>query len=93
MCHWIADHGARNLIVFSRSANAQERASQFSVEMERNGCKVKIMDCDISNESELAETLGACAQEMPPICGVIHSAMVLQVCMKPSYAKCRNCSH
>ncbi|KAI9879283.1 MAG: hypothetical protein M1830_009013 [Pleopsidium flavum] len=78
VCHWMADHGARNLIVLSRSANAQEKAGPFLAEMEKVGCRVKAIGCDISDESELAKALGACAQEMPPIRGVIQGAMVLQ---------------
>jgi hypothetical protein len=79
----MVDHGARNLIVLSRSANAQEKAGPFLAEMEKVGCRVKAIGCDISDESGLAMALGACGQGMPPIRGVIQAAMVLQVCMQP----------
>jgi hypothetical protein len=77
----MAEHGAKNLIVLSRSANAQEKTRPFTIEMEKIGCKVKAVGCDISNESELVNALTICAQEMPPIRGVIQGAMVLQVCI------------
>ncbi|KAL8720573.1 MAG: hypothetical protein Q9225_002592 [Loekoesia sp. 1 TL-2023] len=78
VCHWMVDHGARNLIVLSRSANAQEKASPFVAEMEKVGCKIRAVGCDISNAAELERALWACAHEMPPILGVIQGAMVLQ---------------
>lgn len=91
VCHWMTDHGAKNLIVLSRSANAEEKARLFMVEMEKVECKVKAVGCDISNESELAKALRECAQDMPPIRGVIQGAMVLQVCTQLHdiiYRKC-----
>lgn len=75
----MAGRGAKNLIVCSRSANAQEKAGPFATEMEKLGCKIKAIGCDISDESELAKALAMCTQEMPPIRGVIQGAMVLQV--------------
>lgn len=75
----MTDHGARNLIVLSRSANAPEKAAPLLAEMKKIGCRVKTIGCDISDESQLAKALESCAQEMPPIRGVIQGAMVLQV--------------
>jgi NAD(P)-dependent dehydrogenase (short-subunit alcohol dehydrogenase family) len=74
----MAENGAQNLIILSRSANA-EKSKPFAQEMEQIGCKVKAVGCDISNEDALAHALATCAQDMPPIQGVIQGAMVLQV--------------
>ena len=76
----MANHGAKNLIVTSRSANAEEKARPFLSEMDKIGCKVKAIGCDISDESDLQKALDTCVREMPPIRGVIQGAMVLQVC-------------
>lgn len=76
----MADRGAKNLIVLSRSANAQEKAGPFATEMEKGGCRVKAVGCDISDAAELKRALEGCRHEMPPIRGVIQGAMVLQVC-------------
>jgi short-subunit dehydrogenase len=72
-------HGARNIIVISRSASSQEKAAPFLTEMEKNGCRVKVAACDITDEHQLAEVLKACSHELPPIRGVIQAAMVLEV--------------
>lgn len=53
----------------------------MTLEMEKRGCKVKAIGCDISVESDVAQALEECAHDMPPIRGVIQGAMVLQVCI------------
>lgn len=83
VCYWMADHGAKNLIVLSRSAStARETAGSFFAEMDRLGCKVRAIGCNIADESDLHDSLAACAGDMPPIRGVIQAAMVLQVCVQ-----------
>ncbi|OBT54633.1 Type I Iterative Polyketide synthase (PKS) [Pseudogymnoascus sp. 24MN13] len=78
VCHWMVSHGAKNIVVISRSASSQEKAAPFLAEIGKNGCKVKVTACDITDEYQLAEVLKACSFEMPPICGVIQAAMVLE---------------
>lgn len=75
----MVERGARNLIVLSRSANAQEKARLFLEEMDKLGCKVKTIGADISDKASLSTALLECNQEMPPIRGVVQGAMVLQV--------------
>jgi hypothetical protein len=72
-------HGAKNVIVVSRSANAQ-KSGPFLVEMAKAGCRVRTVGCDISDEKSLANVLSTCAEDMPPVRGVVQAAMVLQVC-------------
>ena len=74
----MTDHGAKNLIILSRSANAREKAGAFVAAMEKAGCAIKTVGCDISNSSDLSNALTSCSQDMPPIRGVIQGAMVLQ---------------
>ena len=82
VCLWMADHGARNIVVVSRSASSPGKTAPFLAEMAKFGCRVKLAGCDISDESHLARVLRSCVQEMPPIRGVIQGAMVLQVCVR-----------
>ena len=78
----MADHGARNIVIVSRSSSSPGKTAPFLAEMDKYGCRVKFAGCDVSDESQLAEVLRSCAQEMPPIRGVIQGAMVLQVCVR-----------
>ncbi|KAL4975321.1 hypothetical protein BDW66DRAFT_152136 [Aspergillus desertorum] len=78
MAHWLASHGARNLIVLSRSAETSPAAVALAAGLHPSGCRVKLISCDVSVEAELSRAIDACSVDMPPIRGVIQSAMVLQ---------------
>ena len=87
----MADHGAKNLVILSRSANTQ-KADTFVTEMEKLGCKTKAIGCDISDALQLNKSLNLCLQEMPQIRGVVQGAMVLQVSMQRLYTECHDLS-
>ncbi|GME49746.1 ketoacyl-synt-domain-containing protein [Neofusicoccum parvum] len=78
VCLWLAEHGAKNLVVLSRSANAQDKAAPLLAELDKIGCKVKAVSCDIADETDVARAVAACSLDMPPIRGVIQGAMVLR---------------
>lgn len=76
---WFVEHGAKHLILLSRSA-ASRSDSKIVVEQLRSaGCNVVVQNCDVSNPADLAKTLDSCSQRMPPVRGVIQGAMVLKV--------------
>lgn len=77
ICLWLAEHGAKNLIVVSRSANAADKASVLLTELHNLGCRVKPVSCDITNETDVLRMVEAC-KDMAPIRGVIQGAMVLR---------------
>ncbi|KAI0912850.1 hypothetical protein F4823DRAFT_632847 [Ustulina deusta] len=78
VCQWLAEHGAKCVIIFSRSATTTEKTAPFEADMADLGCKVHVYACDISVKNELTEVLKRCQMSLPPIRGVIHTAMVLQ---------------
>lgn len=78
VCQWLAQRGAQNIIVLSRSANA-DKIRPFSEEMQHMGCKIYPVACDISDSVSMARAMEDCRNNMPPIRGVIQGAMVLQV--------------
>lgn len=73
-------HGARNLILTSRSAAAGGKAASFVTELQEAypGANVKAVGCDVSNEEDLAAALRSWAGELPPVRGVVQAAMVLE---------------
>lgn len=79
VCQWLAQRGAKNIIVLSRSANA-EKIRPFAEEMQHMGCKIYPVASDISDSVSMARALEDCRSNMPPVRGVIQGAMVLQVC-------------
>ena len=80
LAQFFVDHGAKNLILLSRSAESQRtKFPDFVANLERAGCRVALHDCDITHIQTLARVIKQCRQNMPPIRGVIQGAMVLQV--------------
>ena len=80
ICQRLVKHGARNLILLSRSAQSQViGAKQFLKKLADAGCRVAVRSCDITNKPDLARVIEECEQDLPPIRGIIQAAMVLKV--------------
>jgi NAD(P)-dependent dehydrogenase (short-subunit alcohol dehydrogenase family)/acyl carrier protein len=76
---WMADRGAKHIIIASRSGATSEAAREVLAELGAKGVNVVAMQCDVSSESSLAGMLEDCTgRGMPPIRGCINAAMVLQ---------------
>lgn len=76
---WMAEHGASNLILVSRSGRNNADAKDTVQALESNGVKVAVYSCDITDPAQMQSTVEQASQEMPPIKGVIQGAMVLRV--------------
>ncbi|KAL7624922.1 hypothetical protein AAE478_004136 [Parahypoxylon ruwenzoriense] len=74
---WMADKGAKYLILPSRSGPSQS-ASQVVEELREGGVHVATPKCDVSSITSLSAVLKECGSTMPPIKGCINAAMVLQ---------------
>ncbi|KAK4212160.1 hypothetical protein QBC37DRAFT_288666 [Rhypophila decipiens] len=76
---WMAERGARHLIVPSRSGPTSPAASQVISELQAQGVSVMAPRCDASSSASLSSLLKTCSENgMPPIRGCINAAMVLQ---------------
>ncbi|PNP51828.1 hypothetical protein THARTR1_07597 [Trichoderma harzianum] len=87
IAHWLVAHGAKNLILLSRSAgnldlpeNKDTSGALFVRELrESAGCRVKLVSCDVSLASNLVKALRVCADDgLPPVRGVVQGAMLLR---------------
>ena len=76
---WMADRGARNLILLSRSGKITDEVTDTLNVLEAKGCRVRVCKCDVSKRDELQKVLEECASTLPPIKGVIQGAMTLDV--------------
>lgn len=79
ICRWMASRGCKNIITLSRSGTQSVGATSLKDELERIGVKLAVYACNVSNHEEVDHALGSAAQQMPPIKGLIHSAMVIRV--------------
>lgn len=78
---WMADRGARHLIVPSRSGASSKAAAAVVAELEYLGVHVAAPKCDVALEPSVQAMLDDCARTMPPVKGCINAALVLQDAM------------
>lgn len=76
---WMADHGARNLILVNRSGLSTEEARDTVQSLKEKGVTVAVYSCDVTDDIKVEATVTQAAKEMPPIKGVIQGAMLLRV--------------
>jgi acyl transferase domain-containing protein/NADPH:quinone reductase-like Zn-dependent oxidoreductase len=78
MASWMVNCGAKNLIFASRSGLAKQSARDLVKDLEVKGARVAVFECDVGNVEQLDCVLTQGAKMMPPIRGVIQSAMVMR---------------
>lgn len=74
---WLVRGGARHIAVISRSGEHSDEAKALCAEIAAAGAKLRGFACDISDGTALAATLAIITEQMPPLAGVMHAAMVL----------------
>lgn len=78
---WMADRGARYLIVPSRSGPSSKAAVDALAELKDLGVHVASPKCDVASEPSVRAMLDDCTRTMPPVKGCINAALVLQDAM------------
>ena len=76
---WMMEHGAKNIIFANRSGLARSESKEAVQALQAKGATVAVYACDVSESTHLADLISESSKTMPPIRGVIHSAMVLRV--------------
>ncbi|KAF6807280.1 polyketide synthase [Colletotrichum musicola] len=77
---WMADRGAKFLVVPSRSGASKAAAAEFE-SLRTQGVTIFAPKCDVTSESALSRVLEECSLTMPPVRGCIDAALVLQDAM------------
>ncbi len=73
---WLVERGARNLVLLGRSdpsAAARETVSGLA----DAGARITVVAADVSREDDVAKALAGIRATMPPLCGILHCAGVL----------------
>jgi NAD(P)-dependent dehydrogenase (short-subunit alcohol dehydrogenase family) len=78
IARWFAKHGARHLILISRSGG-DEQGRKMVADLQAEGITVQSLACDIAHLPSLQEGIEKYRQIMPPIRGCVQAAMVLRV--------------
>lgn len=76
---WMVRHGARYLVLMSRSGPKTAKAKEFLCQLRNQGVQVETPLCDISHESSVRDVIASCSERLPPIAGCIQATMVLKV--------------
>ncbi|MGH7878454.1 MAG: beta-ketoacyl reductase, partial [Candidatus Binataceae bacterium] len=74
---WLADRGARYLVLIGRSGAATAAAKAILKDLAERGVKVIADPCDITDLRALERLFEKIQTTMPRVVGVIHAAMVL----------------
>ena len=77
LAQWMVENGARNLILTSRSGLTKSGAIERVELLQKMGANVTVYAFDVSDASQVSNVLSQ-ASKLPPICGVVQGAMVLQ---------------
>ena len=80
---WLARHGARHLVLLGRRGGATPGADHTLEQLRSAGVDARAFACDVGDAAALAATLDAVRDEMPPLAGVIHAAVVMDDAILP----------
>lgn len=70
---WLADKGARTLVLASRRGASTEEARKAVAELEARGVNVVAASCDVTDAAQVRALVASCPK---PIKGVVHAAAV-----------------
>jgi myxalamid-type polyketide synthase MxaE and MxaD len=87
---WMVEQGARHLALVSRSGAAPAGSTDLDI-MQAAGADVRIFKADVSSADEMSGVLSHIDTSMPPLRGVVHSAVLLEdgVLMRQTAASIR----
>ncbi|KAI0855253.1 polyketide synthase [Xylaria cubensis] len=74
---WMANLGARHLIVTSRSGAVDKSAKKLVADLRQEGVNVAAPACDITDKSAMENIISSCLSKMPPVRGCIQASTIL----------------
>jgi NADPH:quinone reductase-like Zn-dependent oxidoreductase/acyl carrier protein len=75
---WLIAKGARTLILVGRSGASSIQARAGVAELEAAGARVEVHCADVARFDDLRRVFQQIGQDLPPLKGVVHAAMVLE---------------
>ncbi len=76
VAHWLVAHGVRSLVLVGRSAPLESTLTLLS-ELRAAGAAVVTVRADVARRAEVVRLLDQIDRELPPLCGVLHAAGIL----------------
>ena len=78
IARWLAAQGAGALVLGGRSGTVSPAAAAAIADIERGGTLVRVVPADITRPEEVRRVLAHVAETLPPLRGILHTAMVLE---------------
>ncbi|CEJ59647.1 hypothetical protein PMG11_08264 [Penicillium brasilianum] len=75
---WLAEKGARHLVIVSRSGLVGEEAQNAIIGLINKGVTIKVCQCNVGVKEEVEAQLKSSLSGVPPVRGVIYGAMILR---------------
>jgi NAD(P)-dependent dehydrogenase (short-subunit alcohol dehydrogenase family) len=79
MIKWMVRKGARSVVIISRSDKISAKVAAVIEDAKEQGAAVVLRKCDVADSEDVGRLIKEVSAELPPIRGLIHSAMVLDV--------------
>ncbi len=76
---FLVQQGARHVVLASRQGPQSEKVQDLIKDLAGTGANIVPISCDVGNMENVRALVNRCEATMPPIRGVIHGAMVLDV--------------
>jgi len=76
VARWMADRGAKNLVLLSRSGPRTEEARVFLAELKHRGVRAEAPACDVTDLDAMRKVFNIDLADMPPVKGCIQGSMV-----------------
>ncbi len=76
LASWMAEHGARNLLILGRKSPSEDAAHALD-QLRNRGVRVEFRTADVTRKSQLEAVFSEVRETMPALAGVIHAAGVL----------------
>ena len=77
VAEWMICSGARHLVLASRRGVSTDEARQSLAKLQALGAEVVAWKADVSNKRDVTRLLQAIARKLPPLRGILHTAMVI----------------
>ncbi|MEU3175160.1 type I polyketide synthase [Streptomyces sp. NPDC007000] len=79
LARWLADQGARDLVLTSRRGDSAPGAAELVAELADRGCTATVAACDVTDRDAVAALLDRLAAEGRTVRSVFHTAAVIEL--------------
>lgn len=77
LAKWMTEHGARNIVLLSRSGPRGEASASTICTLQKAGFNIVDARGDVTRQADVQRVIDDIQTDMPPLRGVVHGAMVL----------------